>query len=74
MCRFEDLIDKGPLLELRRSINSGDNTEFTALLQKSLSPLVADSKFISYTGWKFDVTGTIYSSATANEVMKDGIF
>jgi|GEM_PF-1551452 hypothetical protein len=69
MCRFEDLIDKGPLLELRRSINSGDNTEFTALLQKSLSPLVADSKFISFTAWKIDVTGTIYSHATAIEVM-----
>ena len=50
MCRLEDLIDNRPLLELTQSINRGDNTEFTTLLQKSLSPLVADSKFISYTG------------------------
>jgi len=64
MCRLEDLIDNRPLLELIQSINSGDNTEFTTLLQNSLSPLVADSKFISFTAWKIDVTGTIYSRAT----------
>jgi hypothetical protein len=68
MCRLEDLINKSPLLELRRSINSGDNTEFATLLQKSLSPLVADSKFISFPAWKIDVTGTIYSRATAIEI------
>jgi hypothetical protein len=37
--------------------------------RKSLSPQVVDSKFISFTGWKIDVTGTIYSRATAVEVM-----
>jgi hypothetical protein len=68
MCRLEDLIDNRPLLELIQSINSGDNIEFTTLLQNSLSPLVADSKFISFGAWKIDVTGTIYSRATAIEV------
>jgi len=55
MCRLGDLIDNRPLLELIQSINSGDNPEFTTLLQKSLSPLVADSKFVSFTGWNIDV-------------------
>jgi hypothetical protein len=38
------------------------------LLQKSLSPQIVDSKFISYTSWKFDVTGR--SAATVNEVLE----
>jgi hypothetical protein len=74
MCKLEDLIDKSPLSQIIQSIDRGENDELATLLQKSLSPQIVDSKFISYTGWKFDVTGTIYSSATANEVMKDGIF
>ena len=69
MCRLEDLIDKGPLLELRRLINSGDHTEFNTFLLNSLFPQVIDSKFITYTGWKVDVTGT-NTLAIAQEVME----
>ncbi len=70
MCKLDDLIDKSPLSQIIQSIERGDNDELAALLQKSLSPQIIDSKFISYTGWKFDVTGTIYSAATAQEVME----
>jgi len=33
-----------------------------------LMSIVVDSKFISFTAWRIDVTGTIYSRATAIEV------
>jgi hypothetical protein len=61
MCKLDDLIDKSPLSQIIQSIDRGDNYELATLLQKSLSPQIIDSKFITYTGWKFDVTGTSLS-------------
>ena len=71
---IDDLIDKSPLSRIIASIfSSKKDNELTTLIQKSLSPQVVDSKFISYTAWNFDVTGTIYSAATPREVLEGWI-
>ncbi|HYA84214.1 MAG TPA: hypothetical protein VEH06_12310 [Candidatus Bathyarchaeia archaeon] len=70
MCKLSDIIDKTPLTMLIESIDRGKNGEILGLVQKSLSPEIVNSKVISFTAWRFDVTATIYSSASATEVME----
>lgn len=60
MCKLEDLIDKSPLTHIVQTINRGDSNESTRLIQQSISPQVAGPKFIIFTAWKIDVTGTVY--------------
>jgi hypothetical protein len=69
MCKIEDLIDISPLSQIIQTIDRGDNDEFARLLHKSLSPEFVNSKFISFTPWNFNVPETVYSSATASEVI-----
>lgn len=68
MCKLSDIIDKTPLTMLIESINRGK--EIDRLVQKSLAPEFVNSKVISFTVWRFDVTETTYSSASATEVME----
>ena len=69
MCSIKDLINKEPLQEVLKLINSMKSEECIELLQNSLSPRY-DSRFIIFTGWKFDVAGTIYNHSSPTEVIK----
>jgi hypothetical protein len=59
MCRLKNLINKEPLEEVLKLINDMKSEDGVKLLQNSLSPRY-DSRFVIFTGWKFDVGGTIY--------------
>jgi hypothetical protein len=69
MCRLKNLINKEPLEEVLKLINDMKSEDGVKLLQNSLSPRY-DSRFVIFTGWKFDVAGTIYNHCNPTEVMK----
>ena len=70
MCKFEDLIDKSPLLELEELVNNDDQDGYTQLLQRQISPTIRNDKTISFTAWNFNASGTIYSMANSNDIIK----
>jgi hypothetical protein len=70
MCKLEEIIDKSPLLRIKESFDKKNQTEFVELLQRSVLPNITNDKLISFTGWKFNVTGTVYSQARQNEIVE----
>jgi len=69
LCKLEDIIDKSPLLRIKESFDKSQ-TEFVELLQESVLPNVTSDKLISFTAWRFNVTGTVYSQAKPNEIVE----
>lgn len=69
MCNLKDTINKEHLEEVLKLINNMKNDNGVKLLQNSLSPR-DDSRFVIFTGWKFEVAGTIYDHCNPTEVMK----
>jgi hypothetical protein len=69
VCKFEDLIDKSPLVELKELIDKGDQNGYVRLLQESISPKIRNDKTISFTAWNFNVPGTVYSEANSNDIV-----
>jgi len=67
LCKLEDIIDKSPLLRIKESFDKKNQTEFVELLQQYVLPNITNNKLISFTAWKFNVTGTVYSQAKPND-------
>lgn len=55
--------------KIYKAIESNDKAKISALLQEAMIPQVIDDKTFRLAGYDFDVTGTIYSTASANEVL-----
>jgi hypothetical protein len=56
-------------LRIKEAFDKQAQNEFVQLLQESVSPNMINDKVISFTAWKFVVTGTIYSGAKANDIV-----
>jgi hypothetical protein len=69
LCKLEDIIDKSHLLRIKEAFDKQDQNKFVQLLQESVLPNMINDKIISFTAWKFVVTGTIYAGAKANEIV-----
>jgi hypothetical protein len=70
LCKLEDIIDKSPLLRIKESLDKKNQTQFVELLQQSVLPNIINDKLISFTAWKFNVTGTVYSLAKPKEIVE----
>jgi hypothetical protein len=69
VCKFEDLIDKSPLVSLKELVDKDDQNGYTQLLQRQVSPLKKDDTTVSFTAWNFNVPGTINSEGKSNDVI-----
>jgi hypothetical protein len=56
-------------LRIKEAFDKQAQNEFVQLLQESVSPNMINDKVISFTAWKFVVTGTIYSGAKGNDIV-----
>jgi hypothetical protein len=69
VCKFEDLIDKSPLMALKELISKDDRDGYNRFLLESLSPTIRNDKTISFTLWNLNVPGTIYFQANPNDII-----
>jgi hypothetical protein len=70
MCRLEDVIETGPLERMKKAMDKGHVNEFNNLLRRAFSPEKINNEVLSFTGWDFNVTRTIYPTATTSEVLQ----
>ena len=56
-------------MRIKEAFDKQAQNEFVKLLQESVSPNMINDKVISFTAWKFVVTGTIYSGAKGNDIV-----